>query len=88
MAYHQAIAIDSTKFPVVALIYEVDDNGDYVVAAVGSAWVDSKYYVGNKKPRKYKLYHSPKKDSFYFRYNRDRFYLVDAMRVNTGIMSK
>jgi hypothetical protein len=78
----EVIATIQSNFPEVVYIYETDDNGDYVVAAVGSAWRDSVDFIENIKPRRYKLYYSKRRDSYYFMKNGRRFYLDEAIRTN------
>jgi hypothetical protein len=74
----EVIATNQVYFPIMANVYESTD--EYVIASVGSAYADSKEYVGKKKPRQYKLYYHDKRESYYFVKDGRKFWLDETLR--------
>ena len=67
-------------FPTAVYIFDCDS--DTVVASHGSVWTHSPNCVENAKPRTYKLYYAPRRDSYFFRIYGQRYYLDEALRTN------
>lgn len=72
-----------THFPIGVYIFECDS--EIVEASIGSVYTDSKDCVENAKPRTYKLYYSPRRDSYYFRIYGKRYFLDEALRTDWGV---
>jgi hypothetical protein len=72
-------AINSVSYPLIVEVFDASDEN--IKARAGSALKDSKEYVGNKKPRQYKVYYDPKKEDYYFKIYNRKFYMNDTLRV-------
>jgi hypothetical protein len=75
------IAINQANFPMVALVHEIDDSGDFVKAQIGAAWTDSEHYAGNQEIREYAILVDPDGNP-YFNDEDCFFYLSDTLRTN------
>lgn len=68
------VATNQANYPAIAIAYEIDVNGQYIIAQIGDIRYHSAEYVENKPIRCYKAYYSKSRDDRYIRKDKINYY--------------